>query len=90
MNQDNLALHLSNISTIWTLLERAHTASRQEAKTAQEQLLERYAPQRFTDLLLDEIARSMENQTLDDLTQDVIDLGLLDYCQAALERRRGG
>jgi hypothetical protein len=51
MNQDNLALHLSNISTIWTVLERAHTASRQEAKTAQEQLLERYAPAVYRYLL---------------------------------------
>jgi len=44
------------------------------------------ARQRFTELLLDEIARTLDNPTHEDLTQEVIELGLLDYCRTALER----
>lgn len=43
----------------------------------------------FTDLLLDEISRSMNNPSLDELEQEVIDLGFQAYCKRGLERRRG-
>jgi RNA polymerase sigma-70 factor (ECF subfamily) len=42
----------------------------------------------FTDLLLDEIARSLRDSSPDDLEQEVIDLGFHAYCRRALERRR--
>ncbi len=47
------------------------------------------ARQRFTELLLDEVERSLERPTRDDLEQELIDLGLLEYCRDALERRFG-
>ena len=46
------------------------------------------AREKFTDLLLEEVARSLEQATLEDLEQELADLELLDYCRPALERRR--
>lgn len=43
----------------------------------------------FTDLLLDEIARSLRCADLDALEQEVIDLGLQAHCKRGLDRRRG-
>src|SRR5262245_30938999 len=48
-----------------------------------------YAREKFTDLLLDEVASTLEQPTPEELEQEVIDLGLLEYCKDALERRRG-
>jgi RNA polymerase sigma factor (sigma-70 family) len=48
------------------------------------------AKSRFADLLLDEIAQSLEDPTPDQLEQELIDLELLPYCRSALLRRRGG
>ncbi len=50
-------------------------------------LLQR-AREKFADLLLDEVAQSLENPNIDDLEQELIDLGLLVYCQPSLARRR--
>ena len=47
-----------------------------------------FAREKFTDLLLDEVAESLGTPTLDELEEEVIDLGLQDHCRAALERRR--
>jgi RNA polymerase sigma-70 factor (ECF subfamily) len=47
------------------------------------------ARDRFADLLLDEVAQTLRAPTADDLEQELIDLGLLDYCRAALDRHRG-
>jgi RNA polymerase sigma-70 factor (ECF subfamily) len=44
------------------------------------------ARQRFADLLLEEVAHSLENPTSEKLEQELIELGLFDYCQPALER----
>lgn len=46
------------------------------------------AREKFTDLLLDEVARSLEDPAAEDVEQELIDLGLHDYCRAALARRR--
>ena len=46
------------------------------------------ARERFSEILLDEVARSLQEATLDDLEAELIDLRLLPYCQRALERRR--
>src|SRR5262249_6801521 len=43
---------------------------------------------RFAALLLDEIRHSLEDPTTDRLEQELIDLGLLSYCQPALDRLR--
>jgi RNA polymerase sigma-70 factor (ECF subfamily) len=50
-------------------------------------LLQR-ARQSFAALLLEEVERSLEDPTLDDLEQELIDLRLLSYCKKALAKRR--
>jgi RNA polymerase sigma-70 factor (ECF subfamily) len=47
------------------------------------------ARQRFADLLLEEVERSLERPQPGQLEQELSDLGLLDYCRPALERRLG-
>jgi RNA polymerase sigma-70 factor (ECF subfamily) len=47
------------------------------------------AREKFTDLLLDEVARSLQDPSAEEVTQELIDLGLLAYCQTALNRRQG-
>jgi RNA polymerase sigma factor (sigma-70 family) len=45
------------------------------------------AREKFADLLLDEVTHSPENPTAEQCVQELVELGLLDYCQPALERR---
>jgi RNA polymerase sigma-70 factor (ECF subfamily) len=45
------------------------------------------AREKFTELLLDEVARSLENPGPERLEEEIIDLGLLPYCRSALQRR---
>jgi RNA polymerase sigma factor (sigma-70 family) len=47
------------------------------------------AKSRFADLLLDEIAESLDHPTLDEVEQELIAIELLPYCRSALQRRRG-
>jgi RNA polymerase sigma factor (sigma-70 family) len=47
------------------------------------------AREKFTDLLLNEVVHSLDNPTLEQVEQELIDLGLLSYCRSALERRGG-
>jgi RNA polymerase sigma-70 factor (ECF subfamily) len=49
----------------------------------------RRARQRFADLLLDEVAHSLPGCTPAQLEEELTDLGLIDYCRAALLRRQG-
>jgi len=46
------------------------------------------AREKFADLLLEEVARSLETDDLDAVEQELIDLELLPYCQDALARRK--
>jgi RNA polymerase sigma-70 factor (ECF subfamily) len=46
------------------------------------------AREKFSRLLLEEVERSLENPTLDELEQELGELQLLTYCQRALARRR--
>lgn len=46
------------------------------------------ARDKFTDLLVEEVAQSLQSQTLDEIEQELIDLGFQAYCRRALERRR--
>jgi len=55
-------------------------------ETGVRQVLKR-ARDKFADLLLDEVARSLPGATPAELEQELIDLGLLEYCKSALERR---
>jgi DNA-directed RNA polymerase specialized sigma24 family protein len=45
------------------------------------------AREKFADLLVDEVTHSLGNATAEELEEELVDLGLLDYCQPALERR---
>jgi RNA polymerase sigma-70 factor (ECF subfamily) len=45
------------------------------------------ARERFSDLLLREVAQSLENPSVDELREELTDLGLLGYCHSALKRR---
>jgi DNA-directed RNA polymerase specialized sigma24 family protein len=44
------------------------------------------ARQKFADLLLAEVGQSLDNPSSEQLEQELIELGLLDYCRPALER----
>jgi RNA polymerase sigma-70 factor (ECF subfamily) len=46
------------------------------------------ARDQFTDLLVEEVARSLETPSQEELEQELIDLGFHAYCRRALERRR--
>jgi RNA polymerase sigma-70 factor (ECF subfamily) len=50
------------------------------------QLLHR-AREKFADLLLDEVAQSMDNPTDEQLEEELSNLNLLEYCRPALQRR---
>jgi RNA polymerase sigma factor (sigma-70 family) len=47
------------------------------------------AREKFGDLLLEEVASSLETTDVARLEQELIDLGLLVYCQDALNKRKG-
>jgi RNA polymerase sigma factor (sigma-70 family) len=44
------------------------------------------AREKFADLLLEEVARSLETNEIDRLQQELVDLDLLSYCRTALDR----
>ena len=44
--------------------------------------------QRGASMVLREVARSLQNDSTDDVEQEVIDLGLHSYCADAIKRRR--
>jgi RNA polymerase sigma-70 factor (ECF subfamily) len=44
------------------------------------------AREKFADLLVDEVTHSLENPTVEQLEQELVELGLFDYCRPALER----
>jgi len=46
------------------------------------------AKTQFADLLLDEIAQSLDSPTAEELEQELIDLELMPHCRAALKRRQ--
>jgi hypothetical protein len=45
------------------------------------------AREKFADLLLDEVERSIHDGAPGGLEQELVDLGLLEYCRPALKRR---
>jgi RNA polymerase sigma-70 factor (ECF subfamily) len=54
---------------------------------ATRQLVHR-AREKFADTLLDQVTLALEVPTIEQVEQEILDLGLLPYCQAALERRK--
>ena len=44
---------------------------------------------KFAELLLDQVAASLDEPTADDLEAELKALDLLKYCRSALERHRG-
>ena len=51
------------------------------------QMLHR-AREKFAELLLEEVIQSLHSPSAQTLEQELIDLGLFDYCRPALERRQ--
>jgi hypothetical protein len=47
------------------------------------------AREKFADLLLEEVARELDDPTPERLEEELSELSLLDQCRAALERRGG-
>ncbi len=45
------------------------------------------AREKFADMLLDEVIQSLDNPNRETLENELIELGLLEYCKPALERR---
>ncbi len=45
------------------------------------------AREKFTDLLVEEVARTLKEPSAEQLEQELVDIGLFEYCRAALERR---
>lgn len=45
------------------------------------------AREKFADFLIEEVLHSLDAPTADDLHSELVDLGLLEYCRPALERR---
>lgn len=45
------------------------------------------ARERFSDLLLDEIAQAVDGTSREAIEAELVDLGMLEYCRPALERR---
>jgi RNA polymerase sigma factor (sigma-70 family) len=70
--------------------EMAETLSRQLGKSindqAMRQILHRARAQ-FADLLLDEVSRTLGKPNMEELTLELVELRLLDYCKSALDRR---
>jgi RNA polymerase sigma-70 factor (ECF subfamily) len=46
------------------------------------------ARQRFADLLVEEVARSLQTEDAGELEAELVELGLLNHCRSALRRRR--
>jgi RNA polymerase sigma-70 factor (ECF subfamily) len=47
------------------------------------------ARQKFADLLLEEVAHSLDKPTTEQLEKELMELGLFEYCRPALERQAG-
>jgi RNA polymerase sigma-70 factor (ECF subfamily) len=47
------------------------------------------AREKFADLLLQEVMQTLDDPTVEQVEQELIDVGLLDYCRPALDRLRG-
>jgi RNA polymerase sigma-70 factor (ECF subfamily) len=47
------------------------------------------AREKFSELLLDEVSRSLMDSSPDALEEELIELGLLTHCKAALDKRKG-
>jgi hypothetical protein len=45
------------------------------------------AREKFADRLLDEVTHSLDSPTAEGLEEELVELGLIDYCKPALERR---
>jgi RNA polymerase sigma-70 factor (ECF subfamily) len=79
---EHLELHADEMAE-----QLSRTLGKPVTATGVRKTLER-ARIRFADLMLDEIAQTLSNPTLEKLEEELIDLNLLEYCRPALERRR--
>jgi RNA polymerase sigma-70 factor (ECF subfamily) len=67
--------------TLGTQLDRTFSAA------AMRQILRR-ARRKFAVFLLDEVEHSLEDPTFEEMTEELAELGLLEYCKSALEQRQ--
>ena len=70
--------------------EMAESLSRDLGKPITDQAMHQTlhrARTQFADLLLDEVGRTLGKPDLEALTQELVELRLLDYCKSALDRR---
>jgi RNA polymerase sigma-70 factor (ECF subfamily) len=70
--------------------EMAETLSRQLGKEISDQAMRQTlhrARSQFADLLLDEVSRTLGTSDTEELTRELVELRLLDYCKSAVERR---
>jgi RNA polymerase sigma-70 factor (ECF subfamily) len=77
----------------WRSQQLAETVSFQlgrDISTANARVMLHRARERFGDLLLDEVADSVDSSDIERLEEELIVLGLIEYCRPALERRRDG
>jgi len=47
------------------------------------------AREKFAEILLDEVVQTLRNPTMSDLEQELIDIGLIEYCRPVLAQMRG-
>ena len=47
------------------------------------------AREKLSDLILDEVAHSLGGAELNEVEEELIDIGLIQHCRAALNRRQG-
>jgi RNA polymerase sigma-70 factor (ECF subfamily) len=47
------------------------------------------AREKFAEILLDEVVQTLRNPTMSDLEQELIDIGLVEYCRPVLAQMRG-
>lgn len=77
----------------WTSAQMAEHLSRQLGKpitaAGLRQTLHR-ARQAFADLLLEEVSQSLEHPSTAELNEELLELGLLEYCRPALKRHNQG
>ena len=47
------------------------------------------AREKFAAILLDKISQTLRDPTIGDVEQELIDIGMIEYCRPALEQMRG-
>jgi hypothetical protein len=88
-----LKMHAENPELRSADLARRHSAAAQldppMTDVAVRKVLQR-AREKLSDLILDEVSHSLGGASLDEVEEELGEIGLLPHCRAALNRRRSG